>query len=376
MLYLDNASSTPIDPMVLEAMLPYLKDHFGNPSSTHTFGRVAKAALEKSRKIIADILNTSAQNIFFTSGGTEANNAVLQGLCQTKKIKNIISSNLEHKAVLYPCAYLAKLFNLNLHLVKHDESGSLDLDNLEDLLGKYPDALVSLMHANNEIGNLLAIKKVAELCQKYNAFFHSDTTQTVGHFKFDLKKLSGLNALVSAGHKFHGPKGIGFFYLKTSKTLSAHILGGGQERGLRSGTENVAGAVGLAKALSIADAHFEEHKKQIVDLKAETISRLKQELPNISFNGLSEDLENSLYTILNLSIPPEYETDILLFKLDIAGLAVAGGSACSSGAASQSHVIENLSSSENQSLRFSFSKYTTLQEVEEAIGILKKNLLK
>lgn len=371
-VYLDNAATTPLDSAVLEAMLPYLKTHFGNPSSTYSFGRKAKKALEESRKTVADLLNAEPKQIIFTSGGTEADNLILNLAIQNLNLKQLITSPLEHKAVGMASESLSKTFDLDLVWLENDAKGQIDLKQLEDYLTRQPQSLVSLMHANNEIGNLLDLEQVSGVCQQHGAFFHSDSTQTIGHFKFDLKKLK-VDALVTSAHKFHGPKGVGFVYLaQPEKFSNTYLLGGGQERGLRGGTQNVAGIVGLAKALEIAMADFEAEKTQIENLKKHCIQRLKTELPAIEFNGLSDDLSRSLYTVLSLSVPPTYDISMLLFKLDLEGIAASGTSACSSGAAGTSHVMQGLNRPEDwQAIRLSFSKYNTLEEIDYTVEMLK-----
>ena len=371
-IYLDNAATTALDPAVLDVMLPYLDTHFGNPSSTHSFGRKAKRALEESRKTVADLLNTQPKHIIFTSGGTEADNMILHFALPNLNLRHLITSHLEHKAVLTTLTHLAKTFKLNLDFLPNDHAGHIKLKELENYLAKHPKTLVSLMHANNEIGNMIDIEAISNLCQKYGAFFHSDSTQTIGHFKFDLQKLK-VDALVASAHKFHGPKGVGFLYLANPQEFSnTYLLGGRQEWGFRGGTENISGIIGLTKALEIAMADFENDKKQLEYLKKHCIKRLKTELPVIEFNGLSADLDQSLYTVLSLAIPPSYRTDMLLFKLDLKGIAASGMSACSSGSQTISHVIEAIGRSKDwQIVRLSFSKYNTLEEIDYTIDTLK-----
>src|SRR5882672_2421747 len=297
-VYLDNAATTPLDPEVFEAMKPFLLEDFGNPSSTHAHGRKVRAAIESARKKIAELLNCTPGEIIFTSGGTEADNAIIRGAIQTYNIKHVISSQIEHHAVEHTLATLEKQGEIKLNFVWLDEKGHIDLVHLESLLKEFPNALVSLMHANNEIGNLLDIQKVGELCQQYNAYFHSDTVQTMGHYKHDMKKLK-VHGMTAAAHKFHGPKGIGFMYINKDKKIKPMVHGGAQERNMRGGTENTYGIIGLAKALEICYREMDEHEAAINKLKSYMIEKLKATVPGISFHGDSDNLNRSLYTVLN-----------------------------------------------------------------------------
>lgn len=369
-VYLDNAATTPLDPEVFEAMKPFLLEDFGNPSSTHSHGRKVRAAIETSRKKIAELLNCTPGEIIFTSGGTEADNTILQSAIQTYVIKDVISSPVEHHAVELTLRQLAQRGIINLHLAKTDDQGFVDLLHVEDLLQQHPNALVSLMHANNEIGNLLDIEKVGFLCEKYKAYFHSDTVQTVGHYRHDLSKLK-VHGLAAAAHKFHGPKGIGFMYIKKDKKIHPYMLGGAQERNMRGGTENVYGIVGLAKALEIAYRDMDEHVHYIKSLKTRMIEKLKANISGVDFHGASADQEKSLYTVLNVCLPESDENDMLLFNLDLQGISASGGSACSSGAASGSHVLGHLyPGSKRGAIRFSFSKYNTATEIDFVVARL------
>jgi cysteine desulfurase len=366
-IYLDNAATTPLDPEVFEVMKPFMLEDFGNPSSTHGHGRKVRAAIESARKKVAELLNCTAGEIIFTSGGTEADNAIIIGAIKTYKIKHAISSPIEHHAVEHTLMTLAKSGEIQLHFVKLDEKGHVDLTHLESLLKEFPNALVSLMHANNEIGNLLDIEKVGELCQQYNAYFHSDTVQTMGHYKHDLKKLK-VHGLTAAAHKFHGPKGIGFMYINKDKKIQPMIHGGAQERNLRGGTENTYGIIGLSKALEICYREMEEHESKINAIKKYMIEKLSAVVPGISFHGDSDNLNRSLYTVLNVSFPESDENEMMLFNLDLQGISASGGSACSSGATTGSHVLNALyPGSKRGAVRFSFSKFNTKEEIDFAV---------
>ncbi|TAH42936.1 MAG: cysteine desulfurase [Bacteroidetes bacterium] len=369
-IYLDNAATTPIDPEVVEAMIPVLKNQFGNPSSIHAYGREVRSAIEQARKSVARFLNVSPAEIFFTSGGTEANNTAIFCSVRDLGIKHVISSALEHHAVLHTLQGLEKERKIKLSLLKVDSKGRIDLNDLENLLKANHKSMVSLMHANNEIGNLIPLKKVGELCQKYEALFHSDTVQTMAHYKMDLQE-SPVHFVTCAAHKFHGPKGIGFLYINHKVKIHPFIHGGAQERNMRGGTENVYGIVGLAKALEIASEHMEEHQKHILGLKMYMIENLKQNIPGIEFNGDPEG--ESLYTVLNVAFPPSENSEMLLFNLDISGIACSGGSACSSGSNTGSHVLKAVYGEvDRPSVRFSFSKYNTKQEIDVVVEKLKE----
>lgn len=369
-IYLDNAATTPLDPEVFEAMRPFMLEDFGNPSSTHAHGRKVRAAVESARKTIADLLNCMPGEIIFTSGGTEADNTVLRGAVRTFGIRHVISSPIEHHAVEHTLAIMRDQGLVELHMVDLDEKGSVNAGHLSELLARYPGAFVSLMHANNEIGNLLDLQDIAERCVRAGAFFHSDTVQTVGHYRHDLSMLP-VGALNAAAHKFHGPKGVGFMFVRKDKKFSPFISGGSQERNMRGGTENTYGIVGLSKALEIAYREMDAHQRHISALKLRMINRLKAAIPGISFNGESSDLERSLYTVLNVSLPPSDAGGMVLFSLDLAGISASGGSACSSGAAAGSHVINALyPGTDRTAVRFSFSKFNTEEEIDAAVDKL------
>jgi cysteine desulfurase len=367
-VYLDNAATTPLDPEVFEAMKPFLLEDFGNPSSTHAHGRKVRAAIESARKKIAELLNCTPGEIIFTSGGTEADNAIVNGAIQTYKIKNVISSPIEHHAVMHTLETLERQGDIKLHHVRLDEKGHIDLVHLESLLKEFPNALVSLMHANNEIGNLLDIQKVGDLCQQYNSYFHSDTVQTMGHYKHDMKQLK-VHGMTAAAHKFHGPKGVGFMYINKDKKIKPMVHGGAQERNMRGGTENTYGIIGLAKALEICYREMAEHEAYIVKLKRHMIENLRGSVPGVSFHGDSDNLNRSLYTVLNVSFPESEENEMMLFNLDLQGISASGGSACSSGATTGSHVLGTIyPNSKRGAVRFSFSKYNTIEEIDFAVS--------
>ena len=371
-IYLDNAATTPIDPEVWKEMQPYFEQFTANPSSIHSHGRQAKVIVEKARKTIATLLNASPSEIFFTSGGTEADNTVIQSCVLYGGIKTIITSPLEHHAVLHTAEAWEKLGMVDLKMVSSDSNGVIDLADLERLLSASPNALVSLMHGNNEIGNLLDLHAVGNLCQKYGALFHSDTVQTMGHFVHNVQELP-VHFLVGAGHKFHGPKGIGFLYAKSGTKFSPLMHGGAQERNQRGGTENVYGMVGIAKALSLAYQEMAAHEIHIKDLKTYFIQGLQDNFPGIEFNGLSADIEKSLYTVINVRFPQIQDGDMLLFKLDIEKISASGGSACSSGTSVGSHVLTALNpNAEGAAVRFSFSKNNTKAEIDRVIEVLRK----
>ncbi|HET9488061.1 MAG TPA: cysteine desulfurase family protein [Chryseosolibacter sp.] len=366
-IYLDNAATTPLDPEVFEAMKPYMLEHFGNPSSIHSHGRKVKAAIESARKKVAELLHCTPGEIIFTSGGTEADNAILEGAVEAYAIRNIISSPIEHHAVTHTLEHLEKKRGLKIHLVNLDAKGHVVMAHLESLLQQNDNALISLMHANNEIGNLLDIGGVSELAEKYNAYFHSDTVQAIGHYRHDLQKTK-VHGITAAAHKFHGPKGVGFKFIRKDKKIPPFLYGGSQERNMRGGTENVYGIIGLAKAMEIAYRDMEEHMRYIKGLKTRMIEQLKANIPGVSFHGDSDNLERSLYTVLNVSLPESEENNMLLFNLDLIGISASGGSACSSGATTGSHVLAALyPGSKRGAVRFSFSKYNTPEEIDCAV---------
>lgn len=371
-VYLDNAATTPLDKEVFEAMKPFLIENFGNPSSTHSHGRKVRSAIEFARKQVAELLNASTGEIFFTSGGTEADNTIITCGIESYGITHAITSSIEHHAVLHTLQKLQKSGKIQLSMVELDEKGHIIEEHLEELLKKNPRSFVSLMHANNEIGNINDIEIIGYLCAKHGAIFHSDTVQTVGHYKHNLKELN-LHSITGAAHKFHGPKGVGFLYIKKGSNICPLIHGGAQERNMRGGTENVYGIVGLAKALEIAYRDMESHHNYIQGLKDRMIAKLKATIPGVSFNGDSDSADRSLYTVLNVCLPPSPDNDMLLFNLDINGISASGGSACSSGASQGSHVLSGIKAKpECGSIRFSFSKFNTPEEIDYTIEKLSE----
>ncbi|MFO7745117.1 MAG: cysteine desulfurase family protein [Psychroflexus sp.] len=373
-VYLDNAATTQIDEKVISAMHESMATNFGNPSSTHAFGRKAKAAVETARKSIASLLNVQSANIVFTSGGTEADNMAISCAVRDLGVKRIISSRIEHHAVLNCVEFLDSENKIDLQFVNLDKDGSVDLDHLESLLAEdSTKTLVSLMHINNEIGNILDLKSVVELCKKYNTYFHSDTVQSVGHYEMNLADLP-VDFIAVSAHKFHGPKGVGFLYLKSRNLLKPLIHGGSQERELRAGTESVHNIVGLQKAMELAYANLKEDAEYIKALKNHFINSIKREIPGVRFNGLSADLDKSTYTLVNVSIPlSSSESDMMLFQLDLKGIACSKGSACQSGAQLGSFVLNEVYGEklDYPGIRFSFSKFTTKEELDFVTSTLK-----
>lgn len=370
-IYLDNAATTPIDLEVVKAMLPILENNFGNPSSIHSLGRESRVLIEQARKKVASFINAAPSEIFFTAGGTEADNMVLRSAVNDLGVNHIITSPLEHHAVIDTAEYLGNGESVKLSLVKHDEKGYVDLVYLEQLLveNNNKKTLVSLMHANNEIGNKIPLKKVNDLCKQYGAYFHSDTVQTMCHYKFDVREL-GIDFLTCSAHKFHGPKGIGFLFINQDVQIKPIITGGAQERNMRAGTENIYGIVGLTKAMEIANEELEEHHNHIQGLKTYMIEQLEKQVPGISFNG--DPKGDSLYTVLNVTFPNSEMDEMLLYNFDIEGICVSGGSACSSGSNIGSHVLRGIGADMTKpAIRFSFSKFNTKEELDITLNVIK-----
>ena len=366
-VYFDNAATTPMDKTVLEKMLPYLENGFGNPSSIHKKGREIKSVIEKCRSKIASLLSCEPGEIFFTSGGTEADNMFILNTAIEKKLDTIITSKLEHHAVLHCCEYLERSYKKNIKFVDSDDKGVIDLDHLESLMKTSPNSLVTIMHGNNEIGNLNDIKKISRICEQYETIFHSDTVQTVGHYNLNLNDLN-IHGIVGSAHKFHGPKGVGFLYLNNKHKISPFIHGGAQERNMRGGTENVYGIVGLTEALELSITNMADHAKKVSNLKKYMIEKLTHAVDGIKFNGQSSDLNNSLYTVLNVSIPNMNDQQMFLFNLDINNIAASAGSACTSGSEVGSHVLAQIKKNKGHvSVRFSFSKINSKEEVDYTV---------
>ena len=374
-VYFDNAATTKVREEVVDEVSNVLKNCFGNPSSTHSFGRSAKSYIETSRKTIANILNCEPKEIIFNSGGTESDNSILKSAVKDLRVKHIISSRIEHHAVTHTLDEL-ELLGTNIHYVKLNENGNIDFENLENLLNVDNEPkLVTLMYINNEIGNILDINRVSNLCQKYNVYFHSDAVQAVGHYKIDLSSLK-IDFLSSAAHKFHGPKGVGFTYINKSTKIKSFISGGPQERGMRAGTESVHNIVGMTKALVIADQNMEKEAEYVRSIKIKMIDGLKSLFPDIHFNGDSGDMDKSTYTVLNVCFPILNEKASMLdFHLDLKGIACSKGSACQSGSSQGSHVLNEIQSNDQKkfpSVRFSFSHNNKMDDVDYLIETLKE----
>ena len=371
-IYLDNAATTNVYPEVIEVMQSSMAENFGNPSSIHQFGRKAKSSVETARKNIAKHFNVSATEIIFTSSGTEADNLILHNAVLNLGVARIIISKIEHHAVLHTSKFLQKSENITLEYVNVDNKGSVDITHLEELLqSSKVKTLVSLMMINNEIGTILNIDKIANLCKQNKALFHSDTVQAIGHYKIDLQK-SNLDFMVASAHKFHGPKGVGFAFFRKGFGILPMLHGGDQEKGARSSTENVHAILGMEKALEIAHKELQQDKNYIESLKVYFISELKKISEGIQFNGFSADLDKSSYTILNVRFP--VNNDMLLFSLDLAGIAVSGGSACQSGSNKGSHVLSEIlfdGEEDKTSIRFSFSKFTKKADLDFTVSKLQ-----
>jgi cysteine desulfurase len=370
-IYLDNAATTSLDPAVLEAMMPYLTKHFGNPSSIYSYGRESRMAIENARKSVAKILNAHPAEIFFTSGGTESSNMAITASVRDLGCKHIISSPIEHHATSHTVEYLYQNGEAALSYVKLLPNGHIDLNDLENLLVESEEkCLVTLMHANNEIGNMLDIHAVGELCKKHNAIFHSDTVQTVGHFPFNLRN-TPVHFITGAGHKFHGPKGVGMLYINENVKIKPFVHGGSQERNMRAGTENLYGIIGFAKALELATTNYESDSAYITELKFYMMEQLQKNIKGIAFNG--DPIGQSLYAVLSVSFPKTEKSEMILFNLDINHICASGGSACTSGADQGSHVIRAINNNPNQvTVRFSFSKHNSKAEIDAVVEKLKE----
>ena len=372
-IYFDNAATTSLDNEVLKEMMPFLTEKFGNPSSIYSYGRETKMAIESARKNVAKILNAHPSEIFFTSGGTESNNTAISTSIRDLGCKHIITSHIEHHAVTHTVEQISKQFQIKVSYVNLMPNGHVDISHLEKLLSENKEkALVSLMHANNEIGNIIDLHTVGNLCKKYNAVFHSDTVQTVGHFPIDLRN-TPVHFITGAAHKFHGPKGVGILYINENVSINPFIFGGGQERNMRAGTENLYGIVGFSKALELATTNHDSDKNHILDIKKYMHDQLKLNIKGVDFNG--DVWGQSLYTVLSVSFPKTEKSEMLLFNLDINNICASGGSACASGAEAGSHVIRAINNNPNQiTVRFSFCKHNTKDEVDLVVQKLKEVL--
>jgi cysteine desulfurase len=369
-IYFDNAATTPLDPLVLETMMPYLTEKFGNPSSIYSYGRESRMAIEQARKKVASLLHAHPAEIFFTSGGTESSNAAIRAAVQDLGCRHIISSPLEHHATLHTIAYFQERGEAKVHLLNILPDGHIDLDHLEKMVRELGEkTLVSLMHANNETGNLLDIERVSKICEKYKVILHSDTVQTLGHYEINLSNLP-IHFITGAAHKFHGPKGIGILYINEKLKVKPNIHGGSQERNMRAGTENVYGIVGFAKAFELASIRMQEESNYISGLRYYMAEELKKKIPGVMFNG--DAFGKTLYTILSVSFPKSDKSEMILFNLDINHICASGGSACTSGAQQGSHVINAIyPTSDRTTVRFSFSRNNTKKEVDEVVSRLK-----
>ena len=377
-VYLDNAATTKVRDEVINAITEVIKNDYGNPSSTHSYGRSSKAVIENSRKEIASLLNVSSSEIIFTSGGTEGDNMILRNCVENLGIKHIVSSKIEHHAVTHTLDYLSTLDNLKISYVKTFNNGDIDYTDLENILSNYKGkTLVSLMHINNELGNISDIQLISKICKKYNALFHSDIVQSIGHYDLDFNEL-GLDFFVASAHKFHGPKGVGFVFVKKNTQLGSFITGGMQEKGFRAGTESVHNIYGMSEALKISLNNLPKEKQYVSEIKSYFISKISNEIENIKFNGNSDDLSKSTYTLVNVLLPVDKKTGgLFMFKLDMKGIACSKGSACQSGSDNGSHVLNEIQNKEDNckiSLRFSFSIYNTKDEIDYTVKEIK-NLL-
>ena len=371
-VYLDNAATTQIAPEVIDYMSDLMRSDFANPSSIHHGGRKSRIIIENARKKVSGFLNTSPGNIFFTSGGTEADNMAIRCGILDNNITHAITSSISHKAVIYPLEELKEKNHISLDYIKLDLNGRVDLNHLEILLKNNDRTFVSIMHANNEIGTIQPIVEIGEICKKYNAFFHCDTVQTMAHYPIDLQKLN-VDFITGSAHKFHGPKGVGFIYISDNVNIKPFISGGSQERNMRAGTENVHAIAGLAKAMELSYLNMEKDKIYISELKKYMIDQLSKNIKDIKFNANCTDFQNSLFKILSVSFPKISESEMLLFNLDIHGISCSGGSACSAGNISGSHVLDEVCKDNDRTgVRFSFSRYNTKAEIDYTIQKIKE----
>lgn len=369
-IYFDNAATTSLDKEVLDAMMPYLTTNFGNPSSIYSYGRESRLGIEMARKSVAKILNAHPAEIFFTSGGTESSNTAIQAAIRDLGCTHIISSPIEHHATLHCVEHYKQIGVVSLSFVNILPNGHIDVAHLEELLQQAENkrTLVTLMHANNEIGNMIDLHEIGNICKKYDAIFHSDTVQTVGHFPFNLRE-TPVHFITGAGHKFHGPKGSGILYINENISIKPFVHGGSQERNMRAGTENLYGIIGFAKALELATANYEKDSAYINSLKHYMKAQLLEKISDVDFNGDTDG--KSLYTVLSVNFPKTSKSEMLLFNLDINNICASGGSACSSGADAGSHVIRAFNNNPNKvTVRFSFSKHNTKEEIDAVVKML------
>ncbi len=373
-VYLDNAATTAVDPRVVDEMVVYLRDNYGNPSSVHGFGRKTRAAIERARKEIASHLGAAPAEIFFTSCGTESNNTIIKNCIKDYGIKHAITSKVEHHAVGHPLHAMDETGEIEVHYVNLDEKGRVDINHLRELLSSIDGrCFVSLMHANNEIGNMIDLDEVGAICKEHNALFHSDTVQTIAHHRFNLSE-TPIDFITGSAHKFHGPKGVGFLYVKGDVKICPFIEGGAQERNMRAGTENTAGIMGMACAMRIAYEDLDHEIEYVRGLKNYMAEKIQELFPDAIING--DISENSLFTVLNVAFPPSRKTEMLMFNLDMDGIAVSGGSACSSGSSVGSHVIAELNLPDGyQPIRFSFCRFTKQEEIDYTLEKLQEHLL-
>ena len=370
-IYLDNAATTKLHPEVLDEMYKVMKNYYGNPSSVHFFGRKSKSLIESSRKTISSLLNVSPGEIFFTSGGTEADNACIVSCIKDFSITHAVTTKLEHHAVLHTLQNLEKIGIISLSYVDFNSDGEINVDDLNSILSDNPRSFVSIMHANNEIGTKISLKEIGDVCKNHNSIFHSDTVQTMAHYDFNLSE-TPVHFVTGSAHKFHGPKGVGFLYIDGEISINPFIFGGAQERNMRAGTENLYGIVGMSKAMEIAYRDLKKDKEFITSLKNHMIIQLKNNINGVCFNGIVDE-DKSLYTILNVSLPPTELADMLIYNLDLLGVSCSSGSACSSGSNTGSHVLQAIGcSNERAALRFSFSKYNNKKEIDLVVKELSK----
>jgi len=375
-VYFDNAATTRIRDEVIDAMTEVMKNNFGNASSSHSYGRTSKSIVENCRKSISAQLNVSPGEIIFTSGGTEADNLALRSCVRDLGVSHIITSKIEHHAVLHTLEQLNNEYNIDISFVNLGKYGEIDLNHLQQLLiSSNSKTLVSLMHVNNEIGNLLDIKQVANLCKEHQALFHSDCVQSVGHYHLDLQEIP-IDFLAASAHKFHGPKGVGFAFVRKDSGLKPLIFGGEQERGFRAGTESVHNIVGLERALTLSCNQLESEMSYVKSIKKYFIESLQNAIPEVKFNGHSGNIDMSTYASVNVCLPVAAEKGaMLLFQLDLKGVACSKGSACQSGSSKGSHVLTEILSDKDMrkpSIRFSFSIYNTMEEVDFVVTTLKE----